>query len=580
MNGSIRYGTRIMTTGFLVLVFYAILLFWGRWFCEVTLEARMPTEGRFVHVSPSGLLPAGLEGEPNADRPSVATGHNNDLVLLQALGILNYLNSHEPGGRCSDVFYYQGNDKSWMYFDRASGYLVRQVSVRTGTEGEHASSLVVPRYAGPEGMSDTPRAGLGRFVAPLVAPDDEMPSILYDQHQRRFFMLDWENRTVRAGPPLDGNHQPVEIGSRRGGERVNVTWEAPCRRPPRPAPTDAREPSRFTVPFRVENAGPYLAVIDASGRIDLLDRETLELIEGKGMLPAPRTLCGQGVPKPGQLLDYAVTPVYIGDSHEYAGMVVAGVSRQGMSLTLAVFDPSGKCLGTHSTRAHPYDLREDLFRLLYDAKAGDDPTRLRRYVDGAYVESTQAALSEVPWGPTFAAGKYILETLHPPALTLASFFLADHIGASASHRALFLVPNSFAALQQDRRGNAMIWNLMSALWVMAPALLLAVFLTWRVARDAGPVGLSEKARSLWILGTLAFGLPAYITYRLTRPDIRLVTCPNCGQARRPDMEKCHRCGSAWVVPELTPPAWQVVEPPEPADSEAPARARETITDAQ
>ena len=359
-----------------------------------------------------------------------------------------------------------------------------------------------------------------------------------------------------------------------------MTWEAPRRRTPGGEPAETRGQSRYTVPFGVGNVGRYRVVMDASGRIDLLDRETLAIIEGKGMLPAPRTLCGQGVPKPDRLLDYAVTPVFIGDDYEYAGMVVAGASRQGTSLALAVFDASGTCLGMHYTRAHPYGLRGDLFEVLYDENAGDAAIRLRQYIERAYVESAKAALSEVPWGPTLAAGKYILESLHPPALTLVSFFGADRVEARASHRALFLVPNSFAALQRDRRGNAMIWNLMSALWVMVPALLLAALLTWRVARDAALVGLSESARTAWILGTLAFGLPAYFTYRLTRPDLRLVTCPNCGQARRPDMEKCHCCGSVWVVPELTPPAWQVVEPPKSAEADLPAQTREAIADAQ
>ena len=62
-----------------------------------------------------------------------------------------------------------------------------------------------------------------------------------------------------------------------------------------------------------------------------------------------------------------------------------------------------------------------------------------------------------------------------------------------------------------------------------------------------------------LLGTFALGLPGYLTYRLTRPKITLVTCRNCGLGRRPDREKCHHCGSLWHVPELIPPAWRVVE---------------------
>jgi uncharacterized paraquat-inducible protein A len=62
-----------------------------------------------------------------------------------------------------------------------------------------------------------------------------------------------------------------------------------------------------------------------------------------------------------------------------------------------------------------------------------------------------------------------------------------------------------------------------------------------------------------MIGTIAFGLTAYITYRLTQPKITLVTCTNCGKLRRPDMARCHRCGSKWHIPELTPPAWRVVD---------------------
>ncbi|MHC4639315.1 MAG: hypothetical protein ACYTBV_17700 [Planctomycetota bacterium] len=94
-----------------------------------------------------------------------------------------------------------------------------------------------------------------------------------------------------------------------------------------------------------------------------------------------------------------------------------------------------------------------------------------------------------------------------------------------------------------------------------PALSFVPELTrplWRVHRNAVLVGLSQRARFWWALARAAFGLSAYITYRLTRPKITLVTCVNCGKLRRPDMETCHRCGAKWLIPELTPPTWRVV----------------------
>jgi hypothetical protein len=94
--------------------------------------------------------------------------------------------------------------------------------------------------------------------------------------------------------------------------------------------------------------------------------------------------------------------------------------------------------------------------------------------------------------------------------------------------------------------------------LILPSILLAFWLVCQVVKDAAVIGLSRKARRWWILGTIAFGLPAYITYKLTKPKITLVTCPNCGKPRRPDMDTCHRCNSLWHIPELTPPNWRVL----------------------
>jgi hypothetical protein len=99
----------------------------------------------------------------------------------------------------------------------------------------------------------------------------------------------------------------------------------------------------------------------------------------------------------------------------------------------------------------------------------------------------------------------------------------------------------------------------AALLIILPSIMLVIFLAWRVNKDAKMVGLSENVRLCWMIGTIGFGLPGYITYRLTRPRMTLVTCANCGKLRRPDMDKCHHCGSKWHVPELIPPTWRVLD---------------------
>jgi hypothetical protein len=98
-----------------------------------------------------------------------------------------------------------------------------------------------------------------------------------------------------------------------------------------------------------------------------------------------------------------------------------------------------------------------------------------------------------------------------------------------------------------------------ALLLILPSITLSVFLAWWVGKNAAIVGLSGNERLFWILGTIAFGLVGYITYRLIRSKSALVTCQNCGKPRRPDMDKCHRCKSKWHVPELIPPVWRVID---------------------
>jgi len=95
--------------------------------------------------------------------------------------------------------------------------------------------------------------------------------------------------------------------------------------------------------------------------------------------------------------------------------------------------------------------------------------------------------------------------------------------------------------------------------LISPSIILAACLAYLVVKDAAAVGLSRNLRRFWAFLTLAFGLAGYITYRLTRPTITLVTCANCGKLRRPDTDMCHHCKSKWQVPELIPPTWRVLD---------------------
>ncbi len=323
--------------------------------------------------------------------------------------------------------------------------------------------------------------------------------ILYDRGSRRFYAIDTEGETVRRGEELtDRAWDPIRIFSNPYGPRMcSVSLDS--------APAPHRGYYR-----------DYVGVLDRSGRIALLDQSTLRLLGWVAHLPRPHTLFGRGSGRPTDILDCDVAVIAGSPNGGYVGMVVGSLSRQGTALTLAVFDKDGKEIRTAYSRM-------DLFE------------------------------------STLTIGKYLLESLHPPVLTLASFFTAYNFDAAATHRALFLMPNSFVALQRDRE-TSFGFQLLAAVLFLLPALAFAGFLSWRVVRDAALMGLSRRARGLWGLGILAFGLPAYVTCRLVRCKGALTLCQACGRGRRVDQETCHHCGSGWKEPILNPPAWRIMSP--------------------
>jgi hypothetical protein len=194
------------------------------------------------------------------------------------------------------------------------------------------------------------------------------------------------------------------------------------------------------------------------------------------------------------------------------------------------------------------------------------------------VPSARAAYLDLPGAQVWTVSKFLLENLHPPAFLLLSYLMARHLDAAAGYRSVFLLPDSFVAMSARDASAGAIERPFQALLFACPALLLTLQLVWVVARDGTRRGMSRRARVAWSVGMVLFGLPAYVTYRRARPQGPLVTCANCGLGRRPDRDKCHHCGSPWVVPELTPPAWRVLGVSEPVE-ESPF-SREPQADSQ
>lgn len=547
MKSLINYPVKVFATGFVVLVLLSIPLFGFRFFCQTSLAVRMPSDARNVSIRPSGLVPPELENDPNVVRYSCVQARMRPLFL----GIVDYFQARSPGGRYSNIYYYDKKNDYWMYFDEEIGQIVYRYTDIQRMPDKTLLRKKVQLYVGPEGISESQDKNLGRFTSPVVSISIMWPPLtLYDKKLRRFFAVNFDERTVVKGPqlPKDDPHKPVDIGMPgKESDFVSLYWSPPAEVSPSEENIEkGRRTSKDLIPIVQRSykhrSWQYLLVLDESGRIDLLDRETLEFAGTAGRLPAPETFFpSKEAVTPKDLLAYSVLPLAFNTEHKYRGMFVASVSRQNTALALAVFDENGKLI------------RKEYSRL---TKYRGPQYRGPQTID---VRSSRAVFFEVPWAPALTTAKYLLENLHPPFLSLLSYFTADSFEAAAGHRALFILPNSFVAMKGRDVSEGMAGRLPSALLLMLPSIILAILLTWRVSKDAAAIGLSENAKLLWMIGTIAFGLTAYITYRLTRPKITLVTCTNCGKLRRPDMARCHRCGSKWHIPELTPPAWRVVD---------------------
>jgi hypothetical protein len=529
MKSSIKYLIKVFATGFIVLTLLCLLLFWVRWLCEAKrLNILTNFEATRVELKPSGIFPDEIENDPCVVSHSRFTAQINNESIFSTLGLMDYFIRKQFNGRNSIIYEYSllSEKKDWLglYFNKDTGLLVfRHPISEKGTDGVVKITRVIEHYAGPNGISDKPDKNIGRFSSPVVGNIFHFNCVLYDKTMRRFIKIDYNSVTVTKGPQLakDNTYKPAAIDNFYSNpDFINVSWQAP-------SDSNKTINSALSLFNSISHPqAPYSLVIDQTGRIDLLDRKTLEFAGVAGNL----------MDKSDNLLDYQIQPFTLRIDNKYKGMFLATLNRQGTQLSVELLDEKGQIIAQKFS---------EVPELIMTRNAPDNMTR------GIYFG--------LPWLPTLTITKYLLENLHPPILSIASFFTAESIDASTGHRAIFLLPNSFIAMKARDGSWFSIETYGGVFLLLFPSMLLTIFLAWRVARDAVTVGLSDNTRFFWMLGIFAFGLAGYITYRLCRPGITLVTCPNCGKPRRPDMEKCHRCKSGWYVPELVPPTWRILE---------------------
>ena len=567
MNSQKRNSINIVAMGVVVVILMSLGLFWARWLCALQRADLLPEADRKAAVE----LPLSLawtQGEdPNVRLPRYLTAEMvsrppSETCLL-SLGAPQFVEQHLPGGSRSHVYRWnwQADDATSVHYDRSLGLIVYQgVERELRADGTQAFRRFIC-YAGPEGVGKQPDEKLGQFRSPVADGYMLQPQIVYDRVVRRFFAVEWSAQNVRKGPelPPDDAHQPVQIRA-LWGNPVSLTLLD------RLTPGEKQGNNSILVGALYSTEGRLL-VLDASGRIDLLDSQTLEFAGVAGRLASPTPLFGlPRSTRPEDVLSYAAFPIGIsrgnaGQGRTYGGCAVATVSRGATGLRLDVYDANGRSVGSDEMGFRPY------------AETTDG-----KITRGQSIPSTKAVYSHLPGAEVLTIAQWMFENLHPPVLLLASYLAGPHLAATTGYRSLFLLPDSFVAMSARDASAGRIGRASRAFLLALPAFLLSLLLAWRVTHDGARLGLSKNARAAWVAGTVAFGLPAYITYRLTRPKVALVTCANCGLGRRPDREKCHRCGNPWVVPELVPPAWRVLG--EPAEERLSAPVQQADSSAQ
>ena len=554
----------VSATGFFVLFATVLVLFWARWGCEVARRELVPRNTWKLDLDVSGLIMPRTAQEPNGVRGILHAEMDIGDIDSEMLGACQYRGSFAEGAPDWPIVVRGRNGRDGMryYYDRSLRLLVHESSEAVRQPNGTSAMKTTVAYAGPEGTADKPDRKIGRFRDPLVhfvGGNLDRP-VVYDRGLRRFFAIDWRSKTVKQGPELR-----AEMAA-----PVDFDW-------PRKQPGNLSLHLETSEPHYTHGEAPdRTLVLNAAGDIRMLDLETLQYggfvrtldPGGKqysnfprfaGRLPAPDVLFPPvGHVTPDDLSAYNVLPIFLGKGDNYAGCAVAVVSRDATAMTLEVFDANGESAVVQTSTVR------DTFTI-------DDSYHRR------VAPSTVSALYfGAPGALVLTAAKYILECLHPPVLLWLSSFVTSDVEAIAGHQSLFLLPDSFVAMQARNVHVPAIARFAALLPFLFPGTLLGVLLTIVVGRDGRRTGVPLRARRLWMAATVLFAVPAYVTYRLTRPTTARVTCANCGRDRWVDWEKCHHCGSPWLVPELIPPTWRVIgQPEEQIDKDPSPRPEET-----
>jgi hypothetical protein len=550
----------VLAVGFILFFFWSVALYWLNRTCDEVVSAFLP---RNINVQEPEELKVEMPG-PGYYRPGSL---NCSLPDLNESGLEQSMQRLLAAPEEQTYMEFRENRSCWIAF--VYDNTLRQILVRRTESVNRQISQKTLGYIGPKGYSDTKNPGLGAFGTLLSMtpyfnhnkPLSAFHFFLYEPSGQRFYRIDMnvhqildkgsvfytlaaDSIKITEGPVINQpDWQPAEIKQILSG-KMYITYIPAAQRIRKFHPFAADQYpgvdpqtmpdsgdtyiDNITIPNapRVRWPEKDLLVLHSSGRIDYVAGNTLSVVRTAGYLPKVGFYTHSKSRNLHDLGGYGITAL-MEPNDVYRGIAVAAASRDGLTMQMDFYDDKGNACEIKSLKLYHF------------------------YNCSLYT------LTNYPAGPVYLLSRYLAENLQSPLLRLLDMPAAKWVQAQNRQNTIFVQPNSLIGLMKFESDRFGFW--LQFLLLMLPSLIISIWLGILARKRAALLGYSELSKDGWFIAILALGIPAYITFRLTLPKQRMVTCANCGNLRRVEFETCQSCKRDWQKTKslTTAPDWSV-----------------------
>jgi hypothetical protein len=438
------------------------------------------------------------------------------------------------------------NEREAFIYDYTSKKLVINYIAKSGNQ----QTIKVLGYVGPKGFSATSNIELGTFENPLFAKsirsDSDKPTFfIYDNGKKRFYRVELCLDTIKVveGPCINLlDWTPIQLDIVNPSTNFNLDWDSP-KKLTKVLPTSKRnhpDESSFEENTRyipLKNA-PHMnrwprnfLVLHQNGIIDCIDGDTLQFRNHAAKLPS-LGFYENNASRPQDMAAFDAFGLY--DPNERClGTAVAALSRDNITMALDFYNAQGGLVQSNITKIY-------------------NRSKMTPEIASGYTVVVNARN-----GHLYLVVRYLLENLQPPLLRLLDMPAASWMEPDERYSTFFVHPNSLIGLMKFEYDRFGFW--IQLVFLMLPSLAIGIWLGFKARQKAASLGYDQLSRDAWFITVLAFGIPAYITFKLLVPKERMVTCANCGNLRRVEFETCQSCKRDWQKTRdlTTAPDWSV-----------------------